>query len=195
MKERRKRIVKRLILEELEERAMLANTAMQASAITTGSVQDIYFATVGNEGGGVAGIGMEDQPLPTAAAYVPQFGNIWLGPANPADPTGYGADSGLGQLTRTTGANTLGISSFASPTAGPSRSGGTGNPNLGRPLSLAAEAVDEAIQQFNAEQEARIANRPEGPAATEVDEETEPRVDDDARGDASEADRPVAPAR
>lgn len=162
MKERRKRIMKRLVMEELEQRTMLANTAMESSAITTGSVQDIYFSVVGNEGGGAAGIGMMDQPMPTAAAYVPQFGAINFGPANPLYPaeTAFDAGSGLGQMTLTTGANTLGISSFANPTAGPSRAGGTGNPNLGQPEALAAEAVDDAILEYNAENDARIANRP-----------------------------------
>jgi hypothetical protein len=141
MKQQRKRIVKRLIMEELEERAMLADTP---SPITSGSMNDIYAS--------LEGVGPE-VPLPTAAAYVPQFGAISFGPADPNLPADYapGAVTGVGQMTITTGANTPGISSFAYPTAGPSRAGGTGNAMLGHSEAELAQAVDEAIRSFSEE--------------------------------------------
>lgn len=141
MKQQRKRIVKRLIMEELEQRAMLADTP---SPITSGSMDDVYAS--------LEGFGPE-VPLPTAAAYVPQFGAISFGPADPNLPTDYApaAVTGVGQMTITTGANTPGISSFASPTAGPSRAGGTGNAKLGHSEAELAQAVDEAIRSFSEE--------------------------------------------
>ncbi len=68
------------------------------------------------------------------------------------------AATGLGQITITTGANTLGISSFAYPTAGPSRAGGTGNPDVGG--TIAAPAADQALLELESELPDLLADAP-----------------------------------
>jgi len=151
MKERRKRLMKRLVIEELERRTMLNGDpiAMQASGLSTGSYQDFYKAQVGTEIGGPGGVGMLDQPLVAAQARaIPGTLPTVLNPD--MAPT---ASTGVGQITITTGAGTLGISSFAWPTAGPSRAGGTGNAAFGGgPPGMFAEATtDQALSELESE--------------------------------------------
>lgn len=151
MKERRKRIMKRLLIEELERRAMLNGTeiAMAATGLTSNSYEDFYKAQVGTEIGGAAGVGMLALNNPRPGQFVVLPGTVpTTGPAA-AYPE---ATTGLGQMTITTGANTPGISSFATPTAGPSRAGGTGNANLGGgSLTSETAAVDQAISELSLE--------------------------------------------
>ncbi len=152
MRERRKRIMKRLLIEELESRAMLNGTeiAMAATSLTTNSYQDFYKSQVGTEIGGPGGVGMLDSLLVDPQLFVELAANVMnMGNAAATFPE---ATTGVGQMTITTGANTLGISSFAYPTAGPSRAGGTGNANLGSPTGpVEANAVDQAILELQLE--------------------------------------------
>ena len=149
MKERRKRVMKRLLIEELERRTMLNGTeiAMAATGLTSNSYEDFYKAQVGTEIGGAAGVGMLALNNPRPGQFVVLPGTVpTTGPAA-AYPE---ATTGVGQMTITTGANTLGISSFATPTAGPSRAGGTGNVNLGGG-QVTTQAVDQAILEMSLE--------------------------------------------
>ena len=57
----------------------------------------------------------------------------------------------------TTGANTLGISSFVTPTAGPSRAGGTGNAAFGGTIQV--EATDQALEELMSELPALASNK------------------------------------
>jgi hypothetical protein len=147
--------MKRLLIEELERRTMLNGTeiAMASTGLTTNSYEDFYKAQVGTEIGGAAGVGMLAMAL--AAPRPGQF--LVLPGTVPTTPQAAypEATTGLGQITNTTGANTLGISSFAYPTAGPSRAGGTGNAALGGgiapPAPAQAAAVDRAIEELSLE--------------------------------------------
>ena len=114
MNERRKRVMKRLVVEELERRQMLAS---DVDVLTNNA--------------------LELTSLPTDTDDDESTGGTSAAPD---------VDSGVGQQTITTGANTLGIGSFAMPTAGPSRAGGTGNPNLYSGGGLAA--VDLALEEL-----------------------------------------------
>jgi hypothetical protein len=161
MKERRKQMMKRLVIEELERRTMLDGTdiAMAATGLTTNSYQDFYKAQVGTEIGGDAGVGMLDQPL-----LAPRYGQLrTIAGANltpNAAASSPEANTGLGQMTITTGANTLGISSFAYPTAGPSRAGGTGNAALGIGSgAISPSAVDQAIDELSLELPSLVAGQ------------------------------------
>ncbi len=151
MKERRKRIMRRLLIEELERRAMLNGTeiAMAATGLTSNSYEDFYKAQVGTEIGGAAGVGLLALNNPRPGQFVVLPGTVpTTGPAA-AYPE---AATGVGQMTITTGANTPGISSFATPTAGPSRAGGSGNANLGGgSLTSETAAVDQAISELSLE--------------------------------------------
>jgi hypothetical protein len=150
MKDRRKRIMKRLAIEELERRAMLAGAgeiAMSATGLGDGSMQDFYKAQVGSEGGGPGGVGMFGEDIgPTAKSFA--AANVQA----LASFSSHFADfaSGVGQMAVTTGANTPGIGSFALPIAGPSRAGGTGNPDLPIPTPE-EQAADAAIEALLAE--------------------------------------------
>jgi hypothetical protein len=161
MKERRKQMMKRLVIEELERRTMLDGTdiAMAATGLTTNSYQDFYKAQVGTEIGGDAGVGMLDQPL-----LAPRYGQLRsIANANLTSNAAASfpeANTALGQMTITTGANTLGISSFAYPTAGPSRAGGTGNAALGPGSGvISPSAVDQAIDELSLELPSLVAGR------------------------------------
>lgn len=150
MKERRKKIMKRLVIEELERRSMLSAVAptivMNASALTDNSLEDFYKSVVGTEIGGAAGIGMVDQDIGPHDLFR-TF--VHLDDDLESDMEDAYATTGLGLVTTTTGANTLGIGSFASPTAGPSRSGGTGNPALPGLGGAVAKATDGATDAAN----------------------------------------------
>ncbi len=127
---------------------------MQSSAVTTGSYQDIYKSQVGTEVGGPGGVGMLDLQWVLMGAIPSNFELSAVNSYRTLDayPT---ATTGLGQITITTGANTLGISSFAYPTAGPSRAGGTGNPALSG--TIAASAADQALLDLQDELPALLA--------------------------------------
>jgi len=151
MKERRKRIMKRLLIEELERRTMLNGTeiAMAATGLTSNSYEDFYKAQVGTEIGGAAGVGMLALNNPRPGQFVVLPGTVPTAGPGAAYPE---ATTGLGQITITTGANTPGISSFATPTAGPSHAGGTGNAALGGgQVTTEAAAVDQAILEMSFE--------------------------------------------
>ncbi len=173
MKERRKRILKRLVMEELEDRDMLTEIAMASTGLTTNSYQDVYKAVVGTEIGGPGGVGMvEDEPF-NKNTGMPQIftDNMNTGMAALTFP---GAVTGVGQITLTTGANTLGISSFAYPTAGPSRAGGTGNAAFGG--GIAGPAADAALEDFDFE---LIAQLTPGKHAEQSSEKAAADSDDD----------------
>jgi hypothetical protein len=138
------------LIEELERRAMLAigdPIAMAASGLGDGSLQDFYKAQVGSEAGGAGGVGMLDQNIGPIAQSFPVTATSPLG-SFASHFAQYG--SSIGQLAVTTGANTPGIGSFALPIAGPSRAGGTGNPDLPTP-NPQAQAADAAIESLFAE--------------------------------------------
>jgi len=173
MAERRKRIMKRLVMEELERRTMLDASfpAMAATGLTNSSYEDFYKAQVGTEIGGAAGVGMLDElasAIPGVFVAVP--GTTPAG----SNSFEFNAASGVGQMLLTTGANTLGISSFVTPTAGPSRAGGTGNAAYGGTIQV--EATDQALQQLMSELPALASTKAEG---------SEPKRKD--RADADEA--------
>ncbi len=163
MVERRKRIMKRLLMEELERRTMLdagfpaSFPAMASTGLTDNSYEDFYKAQVGTEIGGAAGVGMLNRSLTPAAlglfqsvpGIVPPMGSYYFDAAN-----------GVGQMLLTTGANTLGISSFVTPTAGPSRAGGTGSAAMGGVLS--PQAADQALQELMSELPALVSSKIEG---------------------------------
>lgn len=151
MRERRKRIMKRLLYEELERRAMMSGPpqiAMQATGLTTNSYEDFYKAVVGTEIGGPAGVGMIDT---TPNAVISTFQKAADGTMI-TTPTGAEATTGVGQMVVTTGANTPGISSFAMPIAGPSQIGGSdmvGTAGMGGGLpSTHDTATDKAIESL-----------------------------------------------
>jgi hypothetical protein len=122
--------------------------AMAATGLTSNSYQDVYKAVVGTEIGGAAGVGMLDQALLAPGIRPFGFATVANLPPNPAASFPE-ANTALGQMTITTGANTLGISSFAYPTAGPSRAGGTGNAALGPGSGvITPAAVDMAIDEL-----------------------------------------------
>lgn len=140
MKPSQHAIAKHLVIEELELRNLMAADvfgfvsvapiAMSATGLSTNSVEDFYSSVVGTEAGGAAGTGMFDNGAFNTDVF---RGQLFANPINfgvAGDPFSPYAITGLGQITITTGANTLGIGSFATPTAGPSRAGGTGNPDL-----------------------------------------------------------------
>ena len=135
MNERRKRIMKRMIVEELERREMLAGdmaTLMNNSVELTSEATDI-----------------DDERLADGTLTTPQ-----------GTSTAPDVDSGVGQQIITTGANTLGIGSFAMPTAGPSRAGGTGNPNLASGGGAAVDvALEELLVEFDAVLHPKIASQ------------------------------------
>lgn len=148
MAERRKRIMKRLVMEELERRTMLDASfpAMAATGLTDGSYEDFYKSQVGTEIGGPAGVGMLALIAPTTpGVFVPLPGTVPAG----SNSFEFDAASGVGQMLLTTGANTLGVSSFVTPTAGPSRAGGTGNAALGGTIQI--EATDQALEELMSE--------------------------------------------
>ncbi len=172
MKERRKRIMKRLLVEELERREMLTGPpeiAMAATGLTSNSLEDFYKAVVGTEIGGPAGVYMVDEDIdmvPTGLFF--STVDAVLDSAEPISPD---IDSGVGQQTITTGANTLGIGSFASPTAGPSKAGGTGN--LNAPLLRDLAAADAAIEElFGEGDEESVAKTESDAAPVDVPEQT-----------------------
>lgn len=161
MKERRKQVMKRLVIEELERRTMLDGTdiAMAATGLTNNSYEDFYKAQVGTEIGGPAGVGMLAQAL-----RAPRIGELGFGTAPNVTPDPASsfpqANTALGQMTITTGANTLGISSFAYPTAGPSRAGGTGNAALGNGSgAINPAAADQAINELSLDLPSLIAGK------------------------------------
>lgn len=161
MNERRKQIMKRLVIEELERRTMLEGTdiAMAATGLTNNSYEDFYKSQVGTEIGGAAGVGLLDQAL-----RAPRIGELGLGNVSNlvVDPASSfpQANTALGQMTITTGANTLGISSFAYPTAGPSRAGGTGNAALGTGSGVVSPAaVDQAIDELSLDLPSLVAGK------------------------------------
>lgn len=159
MAERRKRIMKRLLMEELERRTMLDASfpAMAATGLTDGSYEDFYKSQVGSEIGGAAGVGMLDLAAPTTpGVFVPLPGTVPAG-SNSFD---FNAGSGVGQMLITTGANTLGIGSFVTPTAGPSRAGGTGNAALGGTIDV--EATDQALEQLMSELPSLVSTKADG---------------------------------
>lgn len=150
MLERRKRIMKRLVMEELERRTMLDASfpAMAATGLTNNSYEDFYKAQVGTEIGGPAGVGMlAELSSAIPGVFVPVAGTVPTG----SNSFEFNAGSGVGQMLLTTGANTLGISSFMTPTAGPSRAGGTGNAALGGTISVNTGATDQALQELLSE--------------------------------------------
>jgi hypothetical protein len=129
---------------------------MAATGVSNNSLEDFYKAQVGTEIGGPAGIGMLNQ-------YIGPI-NRQVMPATPnansfASSAAAEATTGVGQMAITTGANTPGIGSFAMPIAGPSRAGGTGNPDLpsvgpdqARLVDpKVAAATDAAIESLDAE--------------------------------------------
>jgi hypothetical protein len=148
----RRTLMKRLLLEELERRSMLAanpfvpatTIANQSTGLTSNSVEDVYYSEEGTEGGGAAGIGMFDNGI--GAIDFDDAEAFPTDPAttNPSIPNSPAATTGVGQMVITTGANTLGISSFASPTTGSLR-GATGG-----------KLKDDPDQAPAEEQEARI---------------------------------------
>jgi hypothetical protein len=153
--------MKRLVIEELERRTMLEGTdiAMAATGLTNNSYEDFYKSQVGTEIGGAAGVGLLDQAL-----RAPRIGELGLGNVSnvAVDPTSSfpQANTALGQMTITTGANTLGISSFAYPTAGPSRAGGTGNAALGTGSGVVSlAAVDQAIDELSLDLPSLVAGK------------------------------------
>jgi hypothetical protein len=160
MKERRKKIMKRLVLEELERRAMLAGPpeiAMEATALTNGSYEDFYKSQVGTEIGGPAGVGMVDSDPTVPAALLMSRAAAAADAPISLFPE---ATTGTGQMTITTGANTPGIGSFAMPIAGPSRAGGTGTSRSG-PLEGGLSksndpAVDAAIESLFADPDGNV---------------------------------------
>jgi hypothetical protein len=164
MNERRQRIMKRLVIEELERREMLTGPpeiAMAATGLTNNSVEDFYKAQVGTEIGGPAGVYMVNQRIQ------PVLTGLFFSTIDndaPSDPMVFDASTGVGQQTITTGANTPGIGSFASATAGPSRAGGTGNPNS--PLGGSLSAADAAMEQLFGD--------PDKEAVAQTDSEDEP---------------------
>jgi hypothetical protein len=161
MKERRKQTMKRLVIEELERRTMLDGTdiAMAATAVTTNSYEDFYKSQVGTESGGAAGVGMLAQALRAPRIGELGFGNVSTVAVDPMSSFPQ-ANTALGQMTITTGANTLGISSFAYPTAGPSRAGGTGNAALGTGSGVVSPAaVDQAIDELSLDLPSLIAGK------------------------------------
>jgi hypothetical protein len=159
MAERRKRIMKRLLMEELERRTMFDASfpAMAATGLTDNSYEDFYKSQVGTEIGGPAGVGMLD-----VALTVNQGIFITMPGTMPAGSNSYGFDasSGVGQMLLTTGANTLGIGSFATPTAGPSRAGGTGNAALGGTIDPGA--ADQALSELVSELPSLASTKAEG---------------------------------
>lgn len=161
MRERRQ-LMRRLLLEELERRSLMtANPFMpattianQSTGLTSNSVEDVYYSEEGTEGGGAAGIGMFDHGIgiinnDDAEAFPadPTTGT-------PAIPNAPPATSGVGQMVITTGANTLGISSFATPTTGSLR-GATGG------------KLKDDPSQSPTEQEARIKLSPHEETSTD----------------------------
>jgi hypothetical protein len=170
MKERRKKIMKRLVYEELERRAMLAGgppqIAMAATGLTNNSYEDFYKAQVGTEIGGPAGVGMiDDTPGAVVSTFRAAADNTFNGFSSAASAT-----TGVGQMVITTGANTPGIGSFAMPIAGPSRAGGTGRVTIPSLDGLSSKsndpAVDAAIESLFAD--------PEDPAAAEKPADSDP---------------------
>jgi hypothetical protein len=186
MKERRARIMKRLLMEELERRTMLNGTeiAMASTGLTNNSYEDFYKAQVGTEIGGAAGVGMLAQAL-----KAPRPGEFMTlpGTVQGASPDFFpAATTGVGQMVLTTGANTLGIGGFATPTAGPSRAGGTGNTNLMPPE---AAATDQALLDLMDELPSLAANKQDQPpetrtASREQAGETEARAQREAEAQA-----------
>jgi hypothetical protein len=163
--DRRKRAMKRLILEELERRLMLSapEIAMASTGLTNNSVEDFYRAQVGTESGGAAGVAMSDDGI-----VAPMSESVRQGQPAVADVqqgNAPSADSGVGQMLLTTGANTLGIGSFAVAIAGPSRSGGTGT-LLSTAVAEHRAAHDLAIESLadeqpgEGEQNVSVARRP-----------------------------------
>jgi hypothetical protein len=133
MKERRKRIMKRLLVEELERREMLTGSAgLDALSSTSLQLAGPSSSTT-------------DDDTPRADSFAPD------------------ATSGVGQQTITTGANTPGIGSFATPTAGPSRAGGTGNPNS--PLGSNLAAADAALEELYGDSDKAEAAKADSDAA------------------------------
>jgi hypothetical protein len=173
--------MKRLLMEELERRTMLDASfpAMAATGITDGSYEDIYKSVVGTEAGGPGGVGMLDLVAPAVpGVFTPQPGTVSAG----SGPFDFNAGSGVGQMLLTTGANTLGISSFATPTAGPSHAGGTGNAALGGTIEV--QATDQALQELMSELPSLAAGKPDGNelklakrSAVAYDEEVDPKSD------------------
>jgi len=156
MKPSQHAIAKHLVIEELELRNLMAADvfgfvsvppiAMSATGLSTNSVEDFYRSVVGTEGGGAAGTGMFDDGAFNTAVFGGQFAATGPNLSGTSDPFSPYATTGLGQITITTGANTLGIGSFATPTAGPSRAGGTGNPDLvpiEEPTSQESSSLDQ----------------------------------------------------
>jgi hypothetical protein len=130
---------------------------MAATGLTDGSYEDFYKSQVGTEIGGPAGVGMLALIAPTTpGVFVPLPGTVPAG----SNSFEFDAASGVGQMLLTTGANTLGIGSFATPTAGPSRAGGTGNGALGGTIQV--EATDQALQQLMSELPALASTKAEG---------------------------------
>jgi hypothetical protein len=180
MKERRKKIMKRLIYEELEKRDLLAGPpeiAMASTGLTTGSYEDFYKSQVGTEIGGPAGVAMVDDTAgPVMSTFRVAAENTVIAVSPYAENV-----TGVGQMVITTGANTPGIGSFAMPIAGPSRAGGTGTatmPSLDGSLSRSDDAdIDAAIESLFADPEdSSVAASEEGSQSAKVSERPEPTV-------------------
>jgi hypothetical protein len=194
MKERRKQIMKRMVIEELERREMLTGPpqiAMASTGLTNNSYEDFYKAQVGTEIGGPAGVGMTNSIPGTA------FANTFRAAADNTIGVSSSAlaDTGVGQMVITTGANTPGIGSFAMPIAGPSRAGGTGSPAGPSPDGLFSKsdnaAIDAAIEElFTEPEELAESNQKRDAESTKVSERPEFKTGRRAFDlDAEEADR------
>ncbi len=116
------RPVRRLAVEELESRALLsANGFPINSAFETGGFPGSPGANAVTSGVPLLSFGPLGINSLVAAAG---FGNNVVVPrTNTSAPD---ATTGVGQMTITNGANTLGIGSFATPTCGTGSLGGTG---------------------------------------------------------------------
>jgi len=121
-------LMKRLLIEELESRALLAagDVGMAAMALTTNSVADFYLATVGTEIGAMLGAATFNPAAAASARRVAATGLNMRG----AVLGSVEATTAVGQMTITTGANTPGIGSFAMPITGPAPGRGGGNADM-----------------------------------------------------------------
>ncbi|MBI3838903.1 MAG: hypothetical protein HY288_13350 [Planctomycetia bacterium] len=115
-------IVTRLAVEELESRALLsANGLPGNSAFEGAGLPGTVAANAVSSGIAVGSFG----PLAVNGLVggIGLVNNVIVPPANTSGPD---ATTGVGQMTITNGANTLGIGSFATPTCGTGSMGGTG---------------------------------------------------------------------
>jgi hypothetical protein len=202
--------MKRLLIEELERRAMLsadAVIAMASTGLSNNSVEDFYKSQTGTEAGGAAGVGMFDDNIGPISANVGPTSSFAQG--SPNSRSAYPeATTGVGQMVITTGANTPGIGSFAMPIAGPSRAGGTGDARVGggapartgAAVPDVAAATDAAIELLSNEMhDLSVAERKEKSSSIEVSKKVAPQQptgrrawDIDTDNSKQAADRPAA---